>query len=71
LDDIKESTYQFIRSEAANRSNLYYIADVFENTQETVYNDGGHLTPVGNRIVAEKMVDIITPNDPTPVYSPA
>jgi len=61
LDQVKESAYRLMKEEAANRSDMYYIADVFENTRTTVYNDGGHLTPVGNKVVAEKIADIIAP----------
>ena len=48
-----------IRGEASKRDNLYYIADVFNSTEDFIYMDGAHIVPEGNTIVAEKMASII------------
>jgi phospholipase/lecithinase/hemolysin len=48
-----------IKSEAEKRANLHYIADIFNNTPDLVFIDSAHLTPEGNKLVAEKMADII------------
>lgn len=59
LIELRHATYSLIKSEAAKRDNLYYIADIFNHRQDFVYSDGAHITPEGNRIVAERIASII------------
>jgi|TARA_Y100000031_G_C8212045_1_gene381495 hypothetical protein len=59
LIEFRHTVYNMIKSEAEKRANLHYIADIFNNTPDLVFIDSAHLTPEGNKLVAEKMADII------------
>jgi lysophospholipase L1-like esterase len=57
--EFRHAVYSLVKSEAEKRHNLYYIADVFNDTQDFMFLDGAHLIPEGNKLVAERIVDII------------
>jgi len=57
--DFRHTIYNLIKSEAGTRDNLYYIANIFNDSQDFLFFDGAHIVPVGNKLVAEKMADII------------
>jgi hypothetical protein len=44
---------------AQTRPHFFYIADVFDNVGATLYIDDGHLGPEGNRLVAERIYEIL------------
>jgi lysophospholipase L1-like esterase len=49
-------TYDRIAIEAAQHEHMYYLGDVFDETETQVWIDTwGHVTPEGNRLVAERM----------------
>lgn len=41
------------------RAHFYYIADLFNATKEPLYIDPWHLRPVGNRLVADRMYELL------------
>lgn len=53
------TVYALVREATPERPHLSYIADAFENTAESVYIDWMHITPAGNRIVADTMIAIV------------
>jgi len=56
-----ETTYKNIELQAAERENLYDIASAFDKEETQIWIDTwGHVTPVGNEIVAQTMIDKIT-----------
>ena len=60
----KDSTmYQMrrvlVREGRDNGINFYDISDVFTSTAEPIYIDGVHVTGRGNRIIAERMFEIL------------
>lgn len=57
--EFRHAVYSLIKSEAEKRDKLYYIADIFNDTQDLMYFDGAHLIPDGNRIIAQRIADII------------
>ena len=59
LIELRRAVYELIRGEVSKRDNLYYIADVFNTTEDFIYMDGAHIVPEGNKVVAEKMASII------------
>ena len=40
-------------------TNIYDLRDVFENTTEPIYYDGGHMSDRGNEIIAKKISNIL------------
>lgn len=46
---------------AAELDNLTYIADVFDGIEAPLYFDHHHLAPQGNEIIAQRILEIITP----------
>lgn len=39
--------------------NLYYLADVFDDQASQIYYDYSHVTPVGNELVVQRMLELI------------
>jgi lysophospholipase L1-like esterase len=44
---------------ADSRPHSFYIADVFDNARGTLYIDDWHVGPEGNRLVAERMYEVL------------
>jgi hypothetical protein len=60
LRDLFLPTYQNIKSAAPEYSRLWYLADVFSGEEDQIWIDEwGHVTPQGNRLVAEKMLAVV------------
>jgi len=53
------SIYQGLERESSKGQNIYSMADVFDNTDGPVWIDGGHTTPLGNEIIASRIVEIM------------
>ena len=51
------NVYDFVRGQT--RPRFFDIADVFSNVPETLYVDPWHVGPQGNRLVAERMYEIL------------
>ncbi len=72
----EESTRLGVRAYARARARLtgtpglYYLGDVFANETAVMYVDSHHLTPEGNRTVAQAMVDRIRRELPGPPITP-
>jgi len=56
-EQIYQSTYERVR--AADRRNLFYIADTFDSYKGNLYLDFAHVPPEGNRLVAARMYEIL------------
>jgi lysophospholipase L1-like esterase len=50
------ATYQIIQNSTLERKNLYYIADVFDEQVAQIWVDEMHVTPVGNRLIEQEML---------------
>ena len=47
---------------------FYNLSDIFAASRETVFIDAGHLNPAGNRIVADRLYDLVSrPGQPAGV----
>ena len=55
-----QSVYHRVRQVAKKYKNLYYIADTFDSANSQIYIDQVHVTPVGNRLIAERIFREIT-----------
>jgi hypothetical protein len=51
------ATFALIR--ARPRPNLHYVADAFDGHAGSVYVDSCHLLPEGNRILADRMYEVL------------
>jgi len=51
--------YQNIERESSKYPNIYPMNHVFDKYDSLIWIDVGHVTPIGNEIVAEKILDII------------
>lgn len=61
LVNLVRVTYENIFSAAADHTNLYYIANVFEENDTQIWSDSwSHVTPVGNELIAQKIIQLIT-----------
>lgn len=49
----------FSRIAARPRPNLHYIADVFDDQPGSVYLDSCHFLPEGNRLIADRMYEVL------------
>jgi hypothetical protein len=50
-----------VEASVSDEQRLYSVADVFDGIEEPLYIDHHHLAPQGNQIVAQRIVEIITP----------
>lgn len=57
LPALYEQTYELVRG--LRRPGLYYLADLFNDERGDVYLDICHLAPAGNRLVAQRMYEIL------------
>ena len=60
LSELYDSVYRRVEQEANKYENLYYIAEIFDSLDSQIWIDEAHITPVGNRLIAEKMFSVIT-----------
>jgi hypothetical protein len=60
LSELHEAVYRRIEGSANKYENLHYIAEIFDTFNSGIWIDSAHVTPVGNRLIAEKMFAVIT-----------
>jgi lysophospholipase L1-like esterase len=60
LIELYESVYRRVQQVAEKYGNLYYIAEMFDSLNSGVWIDETHVTPVGNRLIAERIFTVIT-----------
>lgn len=54
-------SYDKVSAAVADHENLHYIAQVFDEKDIQIWTDAfGHVTPLGNKLIAQKMIDVIT-----------
>jgi lysophospholipase L1-like esterase len=58
--ELHESVYRRARRMANKYDNFYYIAEIFDSVDSGIWIDYAHVTPIGNRLIAEKMFGVIT-----------
>ena len=56
LVNLLDAVYRDIELAAPEYENLYYIAHVFDEQDSQIYRDHCHVTPVGNQLIAQKML---------------
>jgi hypothetical protein len=60
LIELHETVYRRVQRVANEYENLYYIAEMFDSLDSGIWIDYSHVTPVGNRLIADKMFHVIT-----------
>ena len=59
LDKLVTAVYQTIERESSKYQNLYSMVHIFDRYDSLIWIDEGHVTPIGNQLIAERMLDII------------
>lgn len=61
LEKLYESVYQAMQPSVISRyKHLYSITDIFDKTQSLIWLDATHVTPPGNEMIAQRMLQVIT-----------
>jgi lysophospholipase L1-like esterase len=67
LEKLYSSVYDMMGSLIQRYQNFYSLTGIFDNEQGLLWLDDTHVTPVGNNLIAEKMLEIIRPKVKIPV----
>jgi lysophospholipase L1-like esterase len=59
-----DSVYRIIEQESPKYKNIYYMARIFDEYKSLIFIDGAHVTPEGNRLIAQKMLQAIMYRNP-------
>jgi len=60
------SFYDIIENTAPHYENLYYMGHIFDEQNSEIWIDDMHVTPLGNQIVAAKMLSVVGDADHLP-----
>jgi lysophospholipase L1-like esterase len=58
--DLMKASYLQVHAYTKDHDHMFYIADLFDHTDDRVYIDEVHLTPAGNEAVARRMMECLT-----------
>lgn len=53
------AVYQTIERESSKYQNLYSMVHIFDRYDSLIWIDAAHVTPIGNQLIAEGMLDVI------------
>jgi hypothetical protein len=53
------AVYQTIERESAKYQNLYSMVHIFDRYDSLMWIDAVHVTPIGNQLIAERMLEVI------------
>jgi hypothetical protein len=56
------SVYQTIERESSKYQNLYSMVHIFDRYDSLIWIDAVHVTPIGNQLIAERMLELIVQN---------
>jgi lysophospholipase L1-like esterase len=56
LVDLLSASYRIVENSAHEKKDLFYIANVFDGQSIEIWNDAMHVTPVGNQLIAQEMM---------------
>ena len=59
MDKLFTAVYQTIERESSNYQNLYSMVHIFDHDDSLIWIDAGHFTPIGNQLIAARMLDVI------------
>jgi hypothetical protein len=64
LIELYGSVYRRVQQAAEKYEDLYYIANIFAEYEPLVWIDDAHVTPEGNQLIAQKMLQAIMDRNP-------
>jgi hypothetical protein len=53
------AVYQTLERESSQYQNLYSMVHIFDHYDSLIWIDAAHVTPIGNQVIAERMLDVI------------
>jgi hypothetical protein len=56
---LSNSVYDIVERESSKYPNFYSMIDAFDQYDSLMWIDGSHATPIGNQVIAEKMLTVI------------
>jgi hypothetical protein len=59
LHKLSTAVYQTLEGEAPKYQNFYSMLHVFDPYDSLMFIDAGHVTPIGNQLIAERMLEVI------------
>jgi hypothetical protein len=59
LSKLVTSAYQAMELASSKYPNFHYMAHLFDGYDAPLYIDEWHVTPIGNRLIAQKMLDVL------------
>ena len=59
LHKLSVAVYHIVERESSKYQNFYSMMDVFDQYDSLMWIDSGHATPIGNQVIAERMLAVI------------
>lgn len=59
LHKLSTAVYRAIEKESSKYPNFYSLVHVLDRYDSLMWIDGGHVTPIGNQVIAERMLTLI------------
>jgi len=59
LNKLMTAVYSGVKRESSNYKKMLFLSDVFDHDDSLIWIDTDHVTPIGNEIVARRMLNII------------
>jgi hypothetical protein len=59
LHKLSVAVYHIVERESSKYQNFYSMIDVFDQYDSLMWIDAGHATPIGNQVIAERMLAVI------------
>jgi hypothetical protein len=59
LSKLYTAVYQTIERESSQYQNFYSMVHIFDHCDSLIWIDSAHVTPIGNQMIAKRMLDII------------
>jgi hypothetical protein len=59
LSKLYTGVYQTVERKSSQYQNFYSLADIFDHYHGLIWIDGAHVTPIGNRLIAARILDVI------------
>jgi len=54
-----KAVYHTIERDPAQYAHFYSLVHIFDDCDALMFIDTGHVTPIGNELIAKRMLDII------------
>jgi hypothetical protein len=58
------AVYQTLERESAQYQNLYSLVHIFDHYEALIWIDAAHVTPIGNQLIAERMLEVMQAQSP-------